>query len=721
MCLVEIAKSPKPVASCAMPVMNGMNIWTDTPLVRKAREAVVELLLINHPLDCPICDQGGECDLQDLTLTYGSDRGRFLESKRSVEDKEVGPIIKTIMTRCIHCTRCVRFAAEVAGTETMGSFGRGTDTEIGTYVQSFVRSELSGNLVDICPVGALTSKPYAMQARPWELQRTETVDWLDPLAADIVVETRLSSAPAGGASVGPGERILRVQPGRGLYPEPWISDKSRFAFDGLRSRFPTPFRVDVSAGNGVSTWLDSLYDLAFRLERNLLQRAHPEAMPWHGSAGAAAGGGPPPPHTLAGELSPGRLGALFGPTVELEGMSALATFVKLLGGSELAQGDRTPSPLNTDAPFYYTLNRLLAPPGPGEAPGAGALELQFPRFTPSVPALLVLGANTRLEAPLLHVLLRRTLGRAPLGGLSPLRPVAHLTTIGAYAPLALAQEHAGAGARALLAWAENRSRGAGAYYRTRGAGVLLGAEAVRSPHGGFLQNVARFIGRKLVAKTSSGERFGTLHGCSGSANAAALGLAPGVRSPLHTPGADARLSTLFAVQSPTLARARWASASAYTKTYALATHKDLPYAYDGFLPLRTPYEADGHVLSAEGRLRRFRTAVAPPADARSLDVFVFALSKMVADWYGALEALWSHGAGVPCDASEPGHLVDAPPAPFHMNPWAHAEPQAAAPLFAMHPPVTSFYTGGDLLSARSRTMGEAALFLERDSNFAGTE
>jgi NADH dehydrogenase/NADH:ubiquinone oxidoreductase subunit G len=165
MCLVEVEKSPKPVASCAMPLMPNMVIYTETPLVKKAREAVLEFLLINHPLDCPICDQGGECDLQDITLNYGSDRSRFFEFKRGVEDKECGPIIKTIMTRCIHCTRCIRFISEVAGVEDLGAIGRGENTEIGTYINKFLKTELSGNLVDLCPVGALTSKPYAFSAR----------------------------------------------------------------------------------------------------------------------------------------------------------------------------------------------------------------------------------------------------------------------------------------------------------------------------------------------------------------------------------------------------------------------------------------------------------------------------------------------------------------------------------------------------------------------------
>jgi len=165
MCLVEIEKSPKPVASCAMPLTPGMVIFTDTPLVKKAREAVIEFLLLNHPLDCPICDQGGECDLQDLTLNFGADRSRFFEFKHGVEDKECGPIVKTIMTRCIHCTRCVRFLTEVAGLEWFGALGRGELMEIGPFFSKYLKTELAGNLVDLCPVGALTSKPYSFLAR----------------------------------------------------------------------------------------------------------------------------------------------------------------------------------------------------------------------------------------------------------------------------------------------------------------------------------------------------------------------------------------------------------------------------------------------------------------------------------------------------------------------------------------------------------------------------
>lgn len=231
MCLVEIFKTPKPVASCAMPTMEGMQIFTDTPLVKKAREAVLEFLLMNHPLDCPICDQGGECDLQDQAMAFGSDRSRFFETKRGVENKNCGPLIKTIMTRCIHCTRCVRFATEIAGVEDLGTTGRGRETEIGTYIEKTFRSELSGNVIDLCPVGALTSKPYAFLSRPWELRSTESIDLSDSIGSNIRIDSR-------------GTEILRILPRfNEEINEEWLSDKARFSYDGLKlQRLNTPYR-----------------------------------------------------------------------------------------------------------------------------------------------------------------------------------------------------------------------------------------------------------------------------------------------------------------------------------------------------------------------------------------------------------------------------------------------------------------------------------------------
>ena len=231
MCLVEVKPGPpKPQASCALPVGDKMEITTNSAVVKKARNGVMEFLLINHPLDCPICDQGGECDLQDQAMAFGLDRSRYHENKRAVPDKELGPLVKTSMNRCIHCTRCIRFATEVAGVEQLGATGRGEYMEVTTYVQETLQSELSGNLVDLCPVGALTSKPYAFEARPWELRKTESVDVFDALGANIRVDTR-------------GGQVMRVLPRlNDDVNEEWISDKTRHAIDGLRhQRLDRPY------------------------------------------------------------------------------------------------------------------------------------------------------------------------------------------------------------------------------------------------------------------------------------------------------------------------------------------------------------------------------------------------------------------------------------------------------------------------------------------------
>ncbi|MDB3925229.1 NADH-quinone oxidoreductase subunit NuoG [Candidatus Pelagibacter sp.] len=230
MCLVEMEKSPKPVASCAMPAAEGMNIKTNTPFVEKARKGVMEFLLANHPLDCPVCDQGGECDLQDQSMFYGVDKSRYKENKRSVPEKNMGPLIKTQMTRCIHCTRCVRFATEVAGVPELGAIGRGEDMQITTYLEQSMQSELSANVVDLCPVGALTSKPYVFEARPWELKKTETIDVMDAIGSNIRVDTYDWEV----------KRVLPII--NEDINEEWISDKTRYACDGLlNQRLDTPF------------------------------------------------------------------------------------------------------------------------------------------------------------------------------------------------------------------------------------------------------------------------------------------------------------------------------------------------------------------------------------------------------------------------------------------------------------------------------------------------
>jgi NADH-quinone oxidoreductase chain G len=246
MCLVEIEKAPKPIASCAFPVAPNMRIFTDTPLVQKARENVLEFLLLNHPLDCPICDQGGECDLQEQTAVFGSDRSRYFYAKRGVEDKNCGPLIKTIMTRCIHCTRCVRFFQDIAGQEDFGTTLRGKETEIGTYIGKNLTSELSGNIIDLCPVGALTSKPYAFTARPWELKSVETIDINDSIGSNIKLSFKETE-------------VLRILPAlNDTLNEEWISDKTRFSFDGLKiSRVGQPYTAENNILKKVS-WKNAL-------------------------------------------------------------------------------------------------------------------------------------------------------------------------------------------------------------------------------------------------------------------------------------------------------------------------------------------------------------------------------------------------------------------------------------------------------------------------------
>ena len=264
MCLVEMERSSKPIASCAMPAAEGMNIKTNTDFVKKARKGMMEFLLANHPLDCPVCDQGGECDLQDQSLFYGFDKSRFSEKKRNVKDKYMGPLIKTQMTRCIHCTRCVRFAEEVAGVPEIGAIGRGEDMEITTYLEQSMTSELSANVIDLCPVGALTSKPYAFEARPWELKKTESIDVMDAVGSNIRVDTY-------------GWEVKRILPRlNNEINEEWISDKTRYACDGLLKQ-----RLDVPYIRKNNRLVKSTWDNAIELISNKIKSIKPEQIAGH--------------------------------------------------------------------------------------------------------------------------------------------------------------------------------------------------------------------------------------------------------------------------------------------------------------------------------------------------------------------------------------------------------------------------------------------------------
>ncbi|XP_061977635.1 NADH dehydrogenase [ubiquinone] iron-sulfur protein 1, mitochondrial-like [Populus nigra] len=343
MCLVEVEKSPKPVASCAMPALPGMKIKTDTPVAKKAREGVMEFLLMNHPLDCPICDQGGECDLQDQSMAFGSDRGRFTEVKRSVVDKNLGPLVKTVMTRCIQCTRCVRFASEIAGVQDLGMLGRGSGEEIGTYVEKLMTSELSGNVIDICPVGALTSKPFAFKARNWELKGTETIDITDAVGSNIRIDSR-------------GPEVLRITPRLNEdINEEWISDKTRFCYDGLkRQRLNDPMIRGADGRFKAVSWHDVLAVVA-----EIAHQVKPEEMVG-----------------IAGKLS------------DAESMMALKDFLNKMGSNNVWCEGNGPSP-NADLRSGYIMNS-----------GISGLE--------NADVFLLVGTQPRVEAAMVNARIRKT-------------------------------------------------------------------------------------------------------------------------------------------------------------------------------------------------------------------------------------------------------------------------------------------------------------------------
>jgi NADH-quinone oxidoreductase subunit G len=406
MCLVEVKPGPpKPQASCALPAAENMEIFTDTPMVRKARHGVMEFLLINHPLDCPICDQGGECDLQDQAMGYGRDDSRYADNKRAVEEKYMGPLIKTVMTRCIQCTRCVRFITEVAGVPDIGLISRGEDVEITTYLDKAVASELSANVIDLCPVGALTSKPYAFNARPWELTKTESVDVMDALGSAIRVDTR-------------GSAVLRVLPRVNEdINEEWISDKTRYAVDGLsRQRLDQPYLRDNGKLRPAS-WDEALSAVAGRIKAT----------------------------------APDRIGVIAGDLQDAESMKAARD---LFGGLGVASLDCRQD---------------------GMTLGSGPRESWLFNSTISgiedADVILLVGTNPRLEAPVLNARLRK---RWLSGALT-------IGVIGEAADLTYDYVHLGAGAESLAALSSQKSDFIKTLKAAKAPAIVLGAGALNRP------------------------------------------------------------------------------------------------------------------------------------------------------------------------------------------------------------------------------------------------
>jgi NADH-quinone oxidoreductase subunit G len=462
MCLVEVVGTPKPVASCAMGVRDlrpGKNgeppvVNTKTPMVRKARHGVMEFLLINHPLDCPICDQGGECDLQDQSMAYGTDGSRFAENKRAVEDKYIGPLVKTIMTRCIQCTRCIRFAAEVAGVPELGAIGRGEDMEITTYLEGAMTSELQGNVIDLCPVGALTARPYAFKARSWELSKTETYDVMDGLGAAIRVDYR-------------GREVLRVLPRLNeAVNEEWISDKSRFIWDGLKTqRLDRPY---VREGGKLrpATWREAFAAIAAKVK----------------------------------DTAPARIGAIVGDLAAVEEIYALK---ELMGG-------------------LGVVNLDCRQDGAALDPALGRASYLFNATVVGIEhadAILIVGSNPRRESPVLNARIRKRfrMGEVKIG------------LIGEAAELTYDYDYLGAGTDTLKEIAAGNHSFTKVLAEAKRPLILVGQGALMHGAGvlALAAKIAVDAGAVAPESDPSWNGFSVLHTAAARVGALDLGFVPG--------------------------------------------------------------------------------------------------------------------------------------------------------------------------------------------------
>jgi NADH-quinone oxidoreductase subunit G len=584
MCLVEVEKAPKPLPACATPVMEGMKVFTGSPTAKRAQRSVMEFLLINHPLDCPICDQGGECELQDVAMGYGGDVSRFVERKRVVPDPDLGPLIATEMTRCIHCTRCVRFGEEIAGMPELGGAGRGEDMKIGTYVQQSVDSELSGNVIDLCPVGALTSKPYRFNARAWEMRQRAGVAPHDAVGSNLNVHVAR-------------RRVMRVVPRENeAVNETWISDRDRFSYEGLYAadRLTTP---RVKRGG---EWVDADWTSA-------LEHAAGRLAGVRDSRGAEA------------------IGALASPSSTVEELYLLQRLMRGLGSANVDHRLRQ-SDFRGDA---------HAPPFPWLGVPIEALERQG--------AVLLVGANPRKEQPLLnHRLRKAALAGGRVMSINAMRHDANMPVgpvmvagPGELAGSLAAVVAAGSGGKvpkalsALLsgASASDESRAiAEALDSAEDALVLLGSGALDHPDASTLLGLAALLGER------TGARVGVLSAGANAAGAWLAGAVPhraeGSRQ-VESPGLDAGAMlerglaayVLLAIEpehdcaSSAAALSAMQDAELVVALTAYATPAMEAYA-DVLLPVAGFVETSGTYVNAEGRWQSFDGAVAPPGEAR---------------------------------------------------------------------------------------------------------
>lgn len=556
MCLVEIEKSPKPVVSCAMPVMEGMRVYTNTPLAKKASETVLEYLLINHPLDCPICDQGGECDLQDQTLAYGSDRGRYFEFKRGVEDKECGPIIKTIMTRCIHCTRCVRFTEEISGTEELGVINRGQNAEIGTYINKFIKTELSGNLVDLCPVGALTSKPYAFSARSWELKKIESIDFLDAVCSNIVVNTRNSSLPRiKNQTYHQTDEILRILPKQNdSLNEDWISDKTRYAFDGLKKQRIIDPAIFIENKQISVKWLDILnyfnYYTNINLKENLYKK---EAQ---------------------------KINALFGNLADLESLYFLFQFLNELGSSNIQYSNNLYR-LNIDIPSFYKFNSTI-------------------KNIENSDLILLIGVNPRFEASMVNLRIRKQYMKHNID----------IGLIGSPVDLTYSYKHLGTSTKTLIKIAEGQHLFCKQLKKAKNPLIICGSEFLQRSDSEAIINITRFLAKNLQSHLNDENNYNFLISSVGLLNSCELGIKPGIRSDLNLLNKKNYLiDLLYLMNLDTIDNNKWISfkdPKVRTKVFVQDSHLNdqiIKYA-DFLLPAKTAYEKNAFFSNIEGRIQK---------------------------------------------------------------------------------------------------------------------
>uniref|UniRef100_A0A665VM21 NADH-ubiquinone oxidoreductase 75 kDa subunit, mitochondrial n=1 Tax=Echeneis naucrates TaxID=173247 RepID=A0A665VM21_ECHNA len=556
MCLVEIEKAPKVtkfISACAMPVMKGWNILTNSEKTRKAREGVMEFLLANHPLDCPICDQGGECDLQDQSMQFGSDRSRFTEGKRAVEDKNIGPLIKTIMTRCIQCTRCVRFASEIAGVEDLGTTGRGNNLQIGTYVEKMFMSELSGNVIDVCPVGALTSKPYAFTARPWETRKTESIDVLDAVGSNIVVSTR-------------GGEVMRVMPRLNEdVNEEWISDKTRFAYDGLkRQRLIQPMVKDDSGQLTPTNWEDALSRVAGALQ-------------------SAQGN---------------EIAAIAGGLADAEALVSLKDLLNRLNSDNLCTEEIFPmSGAGTDLRSNYLLNTRIA--------GIEDCDL-----------LLLIGTNPRYEAPLFNARIRK----------SWLHNELRVAMVGHHVDLSYTYDHLGEDTSVLKELANGTHPFCQVLSGAKRPVVVVGSTALQREDGAAILSTVSTIAQN--ARASSGVEEGwkvlnVLHRVASQVAALDLGYKAGVDSIRKNPP---KVLFLLGADGGCITRADLPKDSLIIYQ---GHHGDVgaPMA-DIILPGAAYTEKNATYVNTEGRSQHTRVAVTPPGLAREDWKIIRAVSEL---------------------------------------------------------------------------------------------